>query len=102
MNIPMNAIEIQEGLYLLETPFTVLGVEYIRRELYSADGYHFWERTQPENYNEEGELLPIEERQFSEYARLSSYYTTTDLINADFISVEVGDNEEVTNEDNPV
>ena len=88
MNIPMNAIEIQEGLYLLETPFTVSGVEHTRRELYSADGYHFWEREQPENYNEEGKLLPLEERQFSEYARLSSYYASTDLINADFINVK--------------
>ena len=88
MKIPTDAIEIQKGLYLLETPFTVLGVEYIRREIFSADGYHFWEREQPENYNENGELLPIEERQFSEYARLSSYYTTADLINADFINVK--------------
>ena len=87
MNIPTNAIKIQEGLYLLETPFKVLGVEYIRREVYSADGYHFWERTQPENYDEEGNLLPLEERQFSEYASLAAYYTTPDLINTDFISV---------------
>ena len=88
MNIPTGAIKIQEGLYLLETPFKVLGVEYIRREIYSADGYRFWMREQPENYNEDGELLPLEERQFSEYAILASYYTTTDLINADFISVK--------------
>jgi hypothetical protein len=86
MKIPTGAIKIQEGLYLLETPFKVLGVEYIRRELYSADGYHFWERTQPENYNEDGELLPLEERQFATYAILSAYYTTAELINADFKS----------------
>lgn len=95
MNIPMNAIEIQKGLYLLETPFKVLGVEYIRREIYSADGYHFWEREQPENYDEEGNLLPIEERQFATYAILSAYYTTTELINADFISVPVEEGYEI-------
>ena len=87
MKIPTGAIKIQEGLYLLETPFKVLGVEYIRREIYSADGYHFWTREQPENYNEDGELLPLEERDFSEYAILAAYYTTPELINADFISV---------------
>ena len=92
MKIPTGAIKIQEGLYLLETPFKVLGVEYIRREIYSADGYHFWEREQPENYDEGGNLLPIEERVFAEYAILSAYYTTVDLINADFISVKVGNN----------
>jgi hypothetical protein len=88
--IPNGAIEIQTGLYLLETPFTVSGVQYIRRELYSADGYCFWERTQPENYvdgDTEGELLPLEERVFAQYARLSAYYSSVYLINADFISV---------------
>lgn len=89
MKIPNNAKEIQAGLYLLETPFTVSGVEYIRREIYSADGYHFWEREQPENYTDDGELLPVEDRAYSEYANLSSYYTNTDLINADFISLPV-------------
>ena len=92
MKIPTGAIKIQEGLYLLETPFKVLGVEYIRREIYSADGYHFWMREQPENYVdgdvEAGELLPLEERDFSEYAILAAYYTTPELINADFISVK--------------
>ena len=90
MKIPMNAIEIQEGLYLLETPFTVADVEYVRRELFAADGYHFWQREQPENYNEDGELPPIEERQFSEYAKIAAYYTNADLINADFVSVPCG------------
>lgn len=88
--IPNGAIEIQTGLYLLETPFYVSGVQYIRRELYSADGYCFWERTQPENYvdgDTEGELLPLEQRVFAQYARLSAYYSSVYLINADFISV---------------
>lgn len=80
-------LEIQKGLFLKESFFTVSGVTYTRREIYSGDGYHFWERTQPENYDEEGNLLPLEERQFSTYARLSSYYTIPELINKDFISV---------------
>ena len=90
--IPMGSIQIQEGLYLLETPFTVSGVQYIRRELYSADGYGFWERGQAENYVDgdvEGELLPLNERNLSTYASLSAYYTTIDLINADFISEKI-------------
>ena len=88
--IPTGAVEIQTGLYLLETPYTVSGIERIRRELYSADGYCFWNRLQPENYVEgdvEGELLPLEERVFARYARLAAYYNTVELINADFISV---------------
>lgn len=97
--IPNGAVEIQTGLYLLETPYTVSGITRIRRELYSADGYCFWERTQPENYVDgdvdAGVLLPLEERMFATYARLSSYYTTVDLINADFISVPVEEGYEI-------
>jgi hypothetical protein len=96
--IPNGAVEIQTGLYLLETPFTILGVEYIRRELYSAEGYCFWERTQPENYvdgDTEGELLPLEDRVFAQYANLAAYYNTVDLINADFISVPVEEGYEI-------
>lgn len=90
--IPIGAVQIQMGLYLIETPYTVSGVVRTRRELYSADGYCFWNRLQPENYvdgNTEGELLPLEERTFARYARLSSYYTVPELINIDFISVPI-------------
>jgi hypothetical protein len=96
--IPTGAVEIQTGLYLLETPFTISGVEYVSRELYSADGYCFWGRTQPENYADgdaEGELLPLEQRVFAQYACLSKYYTTVDMINSDFISVPVQDGYEI-------
>lgn len=93
--IPTGAVKIQTGLYLLETPFTVSGVQYTRRELFSADGYCFWEVNQPENYDEEGNLLPLERRMFAQYASLSAYYTTVELINADFISVPVEDGYEI-------
>lgn len=89
--IPYNAVEIQTGLYLLETYYVVSGVGRIRREIFSAEGYQFWNRLQPENYDEDGNLLPLEKRSFSTYARLSSYYDTTELINNDFISVSKGE-----------
>lgn len=84
----MKSTEIQEGLYLLETPFTVSGVTYIRRELCSDYGYHFYNVQQPENYDEKGNLLSLNKLSYSTYASLAAYYTSPELINKDFISVK--------------
>lgn len=96
--IPEGAVEIQTGLYLYEYVDTVFGNTYTFRELYSAEGYCFWEVNQPENYVDGevgGELLPLEERIFAQYAGLSIYYTTVEQINADFISVPVQEGYEI-------
>lgn len=84
-DIPTGAVEVQEGLYLLETPTMIGNTPFTFRELFSFEGYCFWEVNQPENYNEEGELLPLENRIFATYSTCA--YTTVEDINANFISV---------------
>lgn len=93
--IPAGAIEIQTGLYLLETPTNIVigGVQFIRRELFSAEGYCFWDVDQPENYDEDGNLLPLEQRIYATYSTCA--YTTVEDINAHFISVPYEEGYEV-------
>ena len=96
--IPEGSVEIQEGLWLYEYTRTIGGRVYTFRELYSAEGYCFWEVNQPENYVDgdvNGELLPLEQRVFAQYAMLAQIYTTVEQINADFISVPVQDGYEI-------
>ncbi len=57
--IPETAYLIQKGLYLNTQPFVVNGTTYYRRELYSAVGYCFYNKTQ-EIYDEDGNLVPSE------------------------------------------
>lgn len=45
--------EIQEGLYLDEYKQTLIGKEYLRRKLYSADNYCFYP-TEEKIYDQEG------------------------------------------------
>ena len=86
--IPNTATEIQEGLWLNVTPFTVGGVTYEQRELYSSYGYCFYDKT-AEIYDEEGNLIPNDEvlpsqRLYMQYASLG---LNTDIEN--FVSVPV-------------
>lgn len=57
--IPSTAVEIQTGLWMNTTTFTVNNVEYIQRELYSSEGYCFYNNTWAE-----------EERIYWQYASL--------------------------------
>lgn len=91
--IPAGAVEIQTGLFLLETPVTINGMQFIRRELFSAEGYCFWEVNQPENYDEEGNLLPPERRVYATY--MTCGYATIEQINAHIISVPYEEGYEV-------
>ena len=47
--IPDNAIYIQAGLWLNKTPVTINNIDYIRYELYSSDGYCFYNNTWDED-----------------------------------------------------
>lgn len=87
--IPEGSVEIQTGLFLYTYSRVIAGTEYTFRQLFSAEGYCFWEVNQPENYDEEGNLRPENERVYAQYASLSRHYTTVEMINADFISVPV-------------
>lgn len=58
--IPSTAILVQEGLYLNTTPFKVGSAVYTRRELYSKEGYCFYNKT-VEVYDEKGDVIPSEQ-----------------------------------------
>lgn len=93
--IPEGSIEIQTGLYLYEYTRTVAGTEYTFRQLFSSEGYCFWNATVPENYDEEGNLRPENERLYAQWAAIANSYTTIELINEDFHSVPVQEGFEI-------
>lgn len=91
--IPEGSIEIQTGLWAHLKSFTVSGTTYAFYNLYSAEGYCFWDDMTPENYDEEGNLLPMEQRLFAQYA--STPFTTIEELNQHFFSVPVQDGYEI-------
>ena len=91
--IPEGSTEIQTGLWAAVNSFTMSGVSYTFYDLYSAEGYCFWDTLTPENYDEEGNLVPLEQRLFAQYARTS--YRAIDDLNANFFSVPVQDGYEI-------
>lgn len=91
--IPEGSTEIQTGLWAAENHFIFNGIPQMFYDLYSAEGYCFWEVNQPENYDEDGNLLPLEQRCFAQYARTAC--RTIDDLNANFVSVPVQDGYEI-------
>lgn len=91
--IPEGSVEIQAGLWAAIRTFTMSGITYSFYDLYSSEGYCFWEVNQPENYDEEGNLLPMEQRVYAQYA--ITCYTTIDELNENFISVPVQEGYEI-------
>lgn len=87
--IPAGSIEIQTGLYVHDEVKVIGGREYTFRKLYSAKNYCFYDVEQPENYDEEGNLLPAEQRVYAQYSNLaiSQSSWTYEQINARYISV---------------
>lgn len=85
--IPEGSTEIQTGLWLhvtiVNTPFGTIH----RGELYSAEGYCFYNLTVPENFDEEGNLKPPEERIYAQYSTCPG--DDLEWINANIVSVPV-------------
>ena len=83
--IPNSAFLYKEGLYIVETPLTLNGRFIIKWELYSAEGYCFYDLTQPENYVDgdvTGELVPESDRVYAQYMimRKDEEYVTNNII----------------------
>lgn len=97
ITIPNGSIEIQTGLWAYLHEYTVSGVTRAYYELFSAEGYCFWEVNQPENYDDDGNLKPESERIYACYATLAQCYTTIEQINTDFISVPIQEGFEIVN-----
>jgi hypothetical protein len=67
--IPENSFLIKEGLYCHEYQMTFGNLSYTVWELFAADGYCFYDLQQPENYDEDGNLLPIEKLVHMKYMK---------------------------------
>lgn len=91
--IPEGSVEIQTGLWLYTYSRVIGGVERTFRKLYAAEGYCFYNVDMPENYDEDGNLKPLEQRVYATYS--SCGYTTIEEINAHFVSVPYQDGYEV-------
>lgn len=96
-NIPNTAILYKEGLYVVETPVILNGVSIVKWELHSADGYHFYDLKQAENYDENGDLLPIENLHYTRYMimRKDEQYVTDNIIS---VPIPTEENENVEEE----
>lgn len=96
--IPEGAVEAQTGLYLYLYTRTIGGREYTFGEVYSSEGYCFYEVGQPENYDEEGNLLPPEQRVYAQYS--TTLCRTIEEVNACYVSVPVQDGYEIVSAGN--
>lgn len=66
--IPEGAFLYKEGLYIYESSFVWNGTTRYTWELYSAEGWCFYDLQIPENYDEEGNLKPASERLYAQYS----------------------------------
>lgn len=92
--IPEGSTEIQTGLWAELYSFTVSGITRSYYRLYAAEGYCFYWLSNPENYDEEGNLKPANERVYATY-KSCSINDTLESINADVVSVPVEDGYEI-------
>lgn len=92
--IPEGSVEIQTGLWAELDTYTVNGSPRSHYRLYSAEGYCFYWLSNPENYDEEGNLKPPAERVYATYMSCS-ILDTLESINADVVSVPVEEGFEI-------
>ena len=95
--IPTGSIEIQTGLWAYRHEFTINGTVYVTHQLYSAEGYCFYD-VNDVYCDDEGNVIPNDEvlptqRIYMQYA--STSYTTIEELNANFVSVPVQDGFEI-------
>lgn len=95
--IPEGAELLQTGLYVYRYERTIAGNVYLAGALYSSEGYCFYDLEQAENYDEEGNLVPAENRVYAQYQLLSttSAAKTNEELNQRFVSVPVQDGYEI-------
>lgn len=91
--IPEGSVEAQTGLWAYLYSFTVSGVTHSHYEIYSAEGYCFYNVDQPENYDEDGNLKPPAERVYAQYC--VTVCQTIEEVNAHFVSVPIEEGYEI-------
>lgn len=87
IEIPATAIEVQPGLWADLVTSTFGSSTISKYNLYSAEGYCFYSLSIPENYDEEGNLKPENERVY--YRIMYTSFRTVEQINADIVSVPI-------------
>lgn len=104
--IPAGSELIATGLYVYRYTKTIGGTQYTFGELYSADGYCFYD-SQVEIYDEEGNVIPPEnvlpeQRLYAQYRSLSIARAalTNEQLATIFISVPVDDSYEIVSAQN--
>ena len=80
--IPKSAFLYKEGLYIVETELRMGSMVIIGWDLYSAEGWCFYDLQQPENYDSSGNLLPEEDRVYALYRamRKDEEYVTNNIV----------------------
>lgn len=95
-DIPATAVELQTGLWGDLVTVSFGSLTRTKYNLYSAEGYCFYEVNQPENYvdgDTSGELLPPEQRVYATF--MYSVYNTPEQVNANIVSVPYEEGYEV-------
>jgi hypothetical protein len=102
--IPNGAFLYKEGLYIVESEITVAGNAITKWELYSAEGWCFYDLEQPENWVDGevgGTLVPENQRVYAQYMIMAKdeEYVTNNIISVPvqegFEIVSVGNDHEV-------
>lgn len=85
-NIPQEAFIIKEGLKVVEKLVSIGSKSVYKWELYAEEGKCFYDTTIPENYDEEGNLRPENERVYYRYMIMpkDSEYVQNNLIVVDY------------------
>lgn len=102
--IPTGSVEIQTGLWAHQMHPIINGMQYSRYDLYSAEGYCFYDLVD-EYYDGEGNRIPESEVQptqriYYQYMILPALYDTVDKLNAQFVSVPVQEGFEIVSAGN--
>lgn len=93
--IPSTAVEVQTGLWWDYTPFTYNGATIHAGRLYAAEGYCFYDLNRPENYDEEGILLPASELIYEVYC--TCLESSAEGVNSYIVSVPYQEDYTVVN-----
>lgn len=95
--IPEGSTEIQTGLWAELYTYVAGGVTKTRYNLYSAEGYCFYQLSDYQNYDEEGNLKPANERMYATFAMFPPIMTL-EMINADVVSVVAEEGYEIVSQ----
>lgn len=56
-----KTILLKEGLLANEYDVVAGNVVHTMLDIYASDGYRFYNKTQPENYDDDGNILPLDQ-----------------------------------------